>query len=192
MAFNAARQRIAAAANTRRLISRLPGNVLLEIFHLTLSETEVEDRPGAKLYALLQLSHVCKAWRQLASEDSPAVRRLWASRQIDILKIDERFLSLILCRSGNSLLNIICHGGRKTDRCAQHISRIRCLDIRSKCPHDFSWLAHADGSRLETLQLKCSPEDCCCKNGDPNPLSCLCNGKTPSLRRLCLQGVRLP
>lgn len=183
-------RRIALTAiNSRRRVNHLPKNILVHIFSLVRNPQPNSPQPDYR--SLLSISQVCKAWRQFTHEDSLHVRRLWACGfcWIDPLCLHPQLLNLILKRSGDALVNLSLNlengSPDRVDWCSQNISHLRSFQIQARNPDDFAWIACAEGDHLEALYLHFHHSI-----HNVNPLPRLCNGKTPRLRDLRLNGVR--
>ncbi|KAK7689006.1 hypothetical protein QCA50_007697 [Cerrena zonata] len=188
---NTAYRNLCFTINARKKINRLPLNILGQIFHSVLLP---EPNAHTDFKSLISVTQVCRFWREFTSDNSHVtIKQLWASCWIDPLRLHPELLKVILQRSGDALLSVCLdlHNSHRelVDWCSLNISRMRALTLQSRNPSDFTWLPNADGKHLEALYLNYYPHP---PRHDENPLPQLCNGNTPKLRNLWMNGIRLP
>ena len=154
--IDAARQLVRSLLTRRNAlmpISRLPPEILARVFHLLVLEDP--HFSGERKLDWIEVTHVCRHWRQVALDNSS----LWA-RIPDIWKHTE-WISEMLARAKNAPLDIESHAGARPSPEAllmipPHLSHTRQLRFRNlstlhsdSIREIFSWEAPA----LEHFEL---------------------------------------
>ena len=160
----------------------------MDIFILALLP---ENGLKPKFSQLLRIAHTYHAWYYLIHKSkSASVQSLWARCRLHT-RINVKLLDIIIERSGNALLDVESRDGHGMEWCCRNLPRMQNLHLRFTFPSEIIWLSTAKGNNIERLHIDGS-NAYCSSQGTKTYLPHLCNGETPSLKHLHLDGIRLP